>query len=535
MWKLLEQAAKNASINASSYVLSVHEKAQTLAAAVQDEASALLSNAMGSARSGPVDEILFEEVADYQQFLSFFSIEEHKHEIKRALDEDADICALHDTIVPLELSYDEFWCRYFFRQQQAEQREKIGQKQDVVDTKKSPEENREKEYSGDEALNGDYEHRPQDMQLSREKADCEDQEGLWILKAARDAERRAATQWRQKARDLHHQVHEIKLSYDEKEQKAVQEWEKQLQTLCDRYETKMAALTLQISEARAAGYGEGIRESQAALEGVQQKAKEDTTRLRCEICEGVFGASVEERIATLTKEKENLQKKLIIAREQIVELEKRGGIPAEKAGDTAYAELTKEKDLWRIKALKMKKLKDFVHAELTTLRQQRDAPAGSDSLASGIQSTNSDDHRKLQTRMDELQTQLATALVGSEAQAREAYEKGIETGKAEADQRAKRERDVAYQEGYKKAQADVKSEMGVLKAELQMFRAFHESAAHCADHVDENIEDLLDGSLDDISLAEGQALCSPTSSVSIFTDNGKNDFSCESTNDWGEW
>ncbi|CAI5701155.1 unnamed protein product [Peronospora effusa] len=540
MWKLLEQVTKKAPIEASNYVNSVYEKAQTLATAVQDEASTLLSSAISSTRSGPVDEILYEEVAPYQQFLSFFSVEEHTHEITRAVEEDANIRELHDAMVPLELSYNEFWCRYFFRQQQAEQYEHARQKQAMMDNTKNPEDDIDEENSKEDALDGDDEHRPQYKQPRREKVDSEKQDGPWLLEAAEDSERCAATQWRQKARDFHYQVQEIKQRYDEKGQKAMQEWEEKLQTLCDTYETKLAAATIQIREARAAGYDEGVCESQAIVESVREKAEEDMTRLRSEICEGAFEASVNEKAELMTEKKE-MQRNLTTARQRIVELEKLRGSSTAIVEGEAIAELTKERDLWRVRALKMKKLKDLVQTELMTLRQQRhfDAAAGCDSLATSTSFANSDDHSKLQTRMNELQTQLANALAGSEARAREAYEKGFETGKADSEQRVKQERDQAYQEGYKKAQSDVKSEIGVLKAEIKMFRAFHESAVHCADHIDGNAEGLLDNSLDKISLAEGQSLCSPTSSVSIYTDNGKNDSSCseipKSTDDWGEW
>ncbi|KAL4128127.1 hypothetical protein KRP22_009027 [Phytophthora ramorum] len=543
MWKVLEQAAKSASANASGYVSSVHEKAQSLAAAVQDEAATLLSSAMGSARPGPVDEILYEELADFKEFASFFSAEQHTHEIARAVDEDNEIRTLHDALVPLELSYDEFWSRYFFRQQQAEKIEQERQLRTMTENKKAPEDEDEDTDSVDGQDDADYEHRPEEKQPplsppAGQRRDSEDQEGVWLLRAARDAERRAATQWRQKSRDLHHQLQEAKQNYDEKEQKALKEWGEQLQELCDTYETKMATATMQIDEARAAGYDEGVRESQAVVESVRQAAEEDMTRLRKEITEGQGGAS-EERVAVLTKEKMELQMALEAARERLVELEKKEGAPvSDKTGGAALAELSKEKDLWRMRALKMKKLKDLVQAELTTLRQQRDAvSASSDSATNSVQ-VGLNDHSKLQTRMNELQTQLANALAGAEARAREAYEKGLTAGKVDADQRMKQERDQAFEEGYKKARAEAKSEMGVLTAELGMFRAFHESAAHCADHV-HDAEGLLDDSLDDISLADGQQLCSPTSSVSVFTDNGKNDFSAQeilkSTDEWGEW
>ncbi|RLN59696.1 hypothetical protein BBJ29_006532 [Phytophthora kernoviae] len=513
MWKLLEQAAKSASVNASGYVNSVQEKAQSLAAAVQDEASTLLNSAMGSARSGPVDEILYEELADYKEFCAFFSAEEHTHEITRAVNEDETIRELHDLLVPLELSYDEFWCRYFFRQQQGEKHEKE-RKMLLLEHKQAPEDEDEEEE--DEALAGDDEHKS--------------------VETARDAERRAANQWRQKARDLHHQLQETKQLQDENEQKAMKEWEEQLQALCDTYETKMAAATMQIDEARATGYDEGVRESQAIVESVRQAAEEDINRLRTEITEGgQASGSVDERVDALVKEKDELQQALQVSRDRLAELEKCTTAPGEKAGDAALAELAKEKDLWRMRALKMKKLKDLVQAELTSLRQQRnaDTTAASENITAGT-----DDHSKLQSRMNELQAQLANAVAGAEARAREAYEKGVTAGKADAEQRAKQEREQAFSEGYKKAQAEAKSEVGVLKAELGMFRAFHESAAYAAEMVEDS-SGLLNDSLDDISLADGAPLCSPTSSISIFTDNGKNDFATpevsKSTDDWGEW
>lgn len=58
MWRLLEQAAKSATANASGYVSTVQEKAQSIVATVQDEASTFL-HAIGSARVGPVDEVRF--------------------------------------------------------------------------------------------------------------------------------------------------------------------------------------------------------------------------------------------------------------------------------------------------------------------------------------------------------------------------------------------------------------------------------------------------------------------------------------------
>ncbi|CAI5746052.1 unnamed protein product [Peronospora destructor] len=102
MWQLLEQVTENAPVNTSSYVNFVYEKAQTLVTAVQDEASTLLSSAMGSARYGPVDEILSR--------LSSTSMH--------------------------------------------------GQKQTMMDNNKAQEDNSDEDSSKEDALDGDYEHRP---------------------------------------------------------------------------------------------------------------------------------------------------------------------------------------------------------------------------------------------------------------------------------------------------------------------------------------------------------------------------------------
>uniref|UniRef100_A0AAV1T6X6 BSD domain-containing protein n=1 Tax=Peronospora matthiolae TaxID=2874970 RepID=A0AAV1T6X6_9STRA len=527
MWELLEHAVKSASASASIYATSIHEKAHTLAASVQDEASTLVQRVMSSARTGPVDEILYEELADYRAFSSSFALEKVTQEIAELRDKDAEIRELHDAVVPLELSEGEFWCRYFFRRQQST----------------------EQKWRDQVSINDDnLEHNPEDdapPQTHRcstgRRMNREEHAYARLSRAADEADQCAVAQWQQKARDLHCQLQEIKQIYDVKEKKSLKEWDKQLQDLRDTYETKMDAFSSRVDAAWAAGYNEGAQEIGAIAKNVGQKTEQEMARYRTEIAQRDFRALAGERVVALTKEKADLERELQAAREQIAELGKQNESQAKKTRSAALADVTKERDLWRMRALKMKKLKDLVQNELTTLRLQRDAGSeasstGSDMSATG---THSNDHSKLQARMNELQAQLANMLANSEARACKAYEKGVEIAKIEAEKRVKQERDIAFQEGYKTAQAEVKSEMGLLKAELGMFRAFHESAIHCADHVDENAENLLDTSLDDILLADGQALCSPTSSVSVFIDDGKNECpvpaGSKSNDDWGEW
>lgn len=60
MWKsLLDQATKtavSATANASVYANTLQQKTQSLVASVQDEAAMLLQT-LGTARTGPVDEV----------------------------------------------------------------------------------------------------------------------------------------------------------------------------------------------------------------------------------------------------------------------------------------------------------------------------------------------------------------------------------------------------------------------------------------------------------------------------------------------
>uniref|UniRef100_M4B395 BSD domain-containing protein n=1 Tax=Hyaloperonospora arabidopsidis (strain Emoy2) TaxID=559515 RepID=M4B395_HYAAE len=547
MWELLEHAVKNASASASIYATSIHEKAHTLAAAVQDEASTLVQRVMSSARTGPVDEILYEELADYREFSSSFALEKLTQEIAELRNKEAEIWELHDAVVPLELNEGEFWCRYFFRRQQST--EQNWRDQVSINNDKTLElKDRTCVDRAEDLVDRGLKHNPEDDAPPRTHRCCtgrrmnrEEHEYAGLSRAADEADQCVVSQWQQKARDLHCQLEETKQNYDVKEKKSLKEWDKQLQDLRDTYEAKMDAFASRVDAAWAAGYNEGAQESGGVVKSVRQETEQEMAHRQTEIAERAFHALAGERVVALTKEKKDLERELQAAREQIAELGKQDESQAKKTQSAALSNVTKERDLWRMRALRMKKLKDLVQNELTTLWLQRDAGAEASSTDSDMSATGtySNDHSKLQARMNELQAQLANTLANSEARARKAYEKGVEIGKIEAEKRVKQERDVAFQEGYKTAQAEVKSEMGLLKAELGMFRAFHESAIHCADHVDENAENLLDTSLGDILLADGQALCSPTSSVSVFTDDGKNECpipaGSKSNDDWGEW
>ena len=321
MWELFELAVKSASANAATYASAVHEKAQTIAAAVQDEASTLVQRVRSAARTGPVDDILYEELAAYREFSSAFVLEAVARDIARVTSGDAEVCALHEAVVPLELSEDEFWCRYFFRRQQVA--EQVKPKRVASDSNKALE--------GEEQRGGDLradvwtrygKHSPEDDPPPRSHSCSADRRGdrgglepvAQLSREADDADHSAVAQWQQKARDLHCQLQETKQIYDVRERKARKEWDKQLQALCDTYEAKMAAVAARVDAAWTAGYDEGARASDGVGQSVRQQADQDMAQLRREMLERGLDTAADERVAALTSEKEELQRELLAAR-----------------------------------------------------------------------------------------------------------------------------------------------------------------------------------------------------------------------------
>lgn len=357
-------------------------------------------------------------------------------------------------------------------------------------------------------------------------------EGVWLLRAACDAERRAASQWRKKARDLHHELQLARHARSDEVEKVKEELEERYQSLCDAYESKMMEVTTQIDESRAAGYDAGIRESEQIIAAMRQAATEEIEQLRAQISNATInggeGAN-SEQLRALTEEKSELHKSLTAAREHLAELENRQSASADNGGSTqgadleqTLAELKKEMELWRMRALKMKKLKDLIQTELTNVRNQNQSPS------EGADASSSDEITNLRARVASLESQLAEATAKAQVCEKEAYDRGVAAGRSEAEEKLKTEVAQAFDRGVEKGTEENKSEIGLLKAELAMFRAFHESAAQVGIP-----SPNLDDSLDDISLADGVAPCSPGSSVSIFT--GDFGAAAKPSDDWGEW
>ncbi|KAL0587121.1 hypothetical protein ABG067_003179 [Albugo candida] len=244
MWKLYE-AAKNATANASEYVTTVQEKAHSIVATVQDEASLLLS-AIGNPKSGPIDEILYDEIDAYKSFEQTFSAENHTEEIENVLASDKEIGELHEELVPLQLSFEEFWCRYFFRRKIAEQAA------ENMRMRRSRLSNESMEALEDKSSPSPRSFTEEDWKSLYEKC----QQKLSILQA------------RQRE--------------DHAEEKI--EHEMQYQSLCDAYESKMVEITLQIDAAKNAGMEEGVRESEGIIASLKDSHQLELDQLKQKIC-----------------------------------------------------------------------------------------------------------------------------------------------------------------------------------------------------------------------------------------------------------
>ncbi|DAZ97892.1 TPA: hypothetical protein N0F65_012155, partial [Lagenidium giganteum] len=289
MWRILE-VAKSATANASEYVNTVQAKAQTIVASVQDEAATLL-HAIGTARTGPVDEILYEEIDDFKVFSETFAIDAHTEAIAKIMVDDEEISELHEQMVPVQVSYEEFWCRYFFRQQQAVER----QRQEQERARQYEEAIKAKQARKHDILLEDFDvddGDDDDIDEGAEAAQRPDGDDTPLQpaldgEAGQDAQaqeveaaKKAAAQWKQKAKELQKKLAAFSQRHQEVVTKLQQDNDVQFQTLCDSYESKMAEVTVQIDDARANGFDAGIRESETIIASVRAEAEAEIERMK---------------------------------------------------------------------------------------------------------------------------------------------------------------------------------------------------------------------------------------------------------------
>uniref|UniRef100_K3WI12 BSD domain-containing protein n=1 Tax=Globisporangium ultimum (strain ATCC 200006 / CBS 805.95 / DAOM BR144) TaxID=431595 RepID=K3WI12_GLOUD len=573
MWKLLEQAAKSASANASEYVSTVQEKAQSIVATVQDEAVTIL-HALGTTRTGPVDEILYEEIDDYKAFLEGFEIGEHTDAISKI---DEEIHDLHEQMVPLQLSYEEFWSRYFFRLHQEEE-----QKRREEERKQQQREQREQEEAAKAAREAEldgFDEEDDDLAQTNAVDDSTDENGAQLVGETRnDADRKAMLAWKKKAAELQKKLGAMTAQHEQEKLRLQEEKDMQYQNLCDTYEAKMTEVTMQIDDARAVGYDAGIQESETIIAIMRQAADEEIERLTQQLVriqqeQGLPGGaeiepgiglgdpdsvyqlktvlslktqtlatvsaekvavetlllSKDEEIAALTaqleKAKSNLQhssqsvdssaelnaskqanedlmqvnsqikQQLEAAKTQLLAHQSPSAPSASPDSQAnAVEETRKEIELWRIRALKMKKAKELIETELQALKTQnaQSAPEREQELlvkvaaleqqrdhllaevkasfANGI----AEGEAKSRTQIDELTQKCADAVTKLAAAEEDGYQRGFTAGKSESEvqlHKLQEEATRAYDTGYEASAVVSQREIDLLRTEIAVLRA----------------------------------------------------------------
>lgn len=336
----------------------------------------------------------------------------------------------------------------------------------------------------------------------------EDAEALDTVedKSPEELAREETAQWQRKAKHLQRQLGMAAAKHAKEVQTLKQDSESQYQSLCDSYEVKMTEVTLQIDEARATGYNAGILESESIVETVRQEADAEIQRLKM----------------------------------ALAQYEQQSQAPAPQPVDAVATEiLKKEMELWRIRALKMKKAKEAIDAELQALKQQQQSvPASVPSAtegsedAQGLRTTIADLEQQISSLTEQVATSFANgsreaegnaaalvqALTDRLAESNSAMTALKEsTGDAPTDQLAQRikalEREIikSYDAGASRARSASKTEIDELTSELTALST---------------VKSLQASSLD--ILADADAVLASLSPTAISA-------ATEGATDWGEW
>ncbi|OQR95143.1 hypothetical protein ACHHYP_00373 [Achlya hypogyna] len=324
LYEAANSAAKQAKERVAQVQEKVTEKASIIVAQVQDEAQTLL-NSMSLQQQNPVDDIIFEELDDYKDFQDVFDLDDKTEEVAEILKEDTYISDLHTAIVPEQLSYKEFWTRYYFRQFTRQREEEEQAKREEV----------------------------RRLQLQKEKEAREEREReARAAYAARMEEERLAAEaaedlamWKEQVDHLQQVIRSLEAGEQQK-----------FQALCDDYEAKMAQVTLQIDDAKASGYEEGIAES----EQIVAKLRAETSQEHAEVT-----AFLRHLVAPGTTTLPELPVTSLLDMELAQQLWALRSGAATVTSDETH---TKELDLWKARAMKMKKLKDEADAEVAAAK-----------------------------------------------------------------------------------------------------------------------------------------------------------------------
>ncbi|ETW03499.1 hypothetical protein H310_04947 [Aphanomyces invadans] len=319
----------------------VQERATSIVAQVQDEAQLLLKT-MSQAQTNPVDEIIFEELEDYKAFQEVFDLDLKTDDVASILQKDELVADLHTALVPEQLSYKEFWTRYYFRQflqlrQEEEQAKRDEERRLKLQKERELRELRQKEAEEEAA------------QAERERAE-------------QHAKEMDVQMWKDQVVALQEVIASLEKADVSNHQ-----------LLAEEYEVKLAQMTTQIDDARALGYEEGIAKSEQIVKSIR-----DSTRIELkEIEEYLLSLTVP--TATMPSPPEFVSAALA---QKIWALHGsatgRNDVDAAPLSQGVYAELEslrrenaslkasaeqaqeglKELEVWKARAVKMKKLKD---------------------------------------------------------------------------------------------------------------------------------------------------------------------------------
>ncbi|KAF0716504.1 Aste57867_2813 [Aphanomyces stellatus] len=322
----------------------VQERATSIVAQVQDEAQHLLKT-MNQMQTNPVDEIIFEELEEYKAFQEVFDLDMKTDDVAAILQTDEFVSDLHTAMVPEQLSYKEFWTRYYFRQFLQVRLEEEQAKRDEERRLKFEQERELREKRQREADEvAAEEQRLRDEQLAKEMD---------------------VQMWKDQVAALQDVIANLEKTEAANESLLVEE-----------YEAKMAQMTIQIDDARATGYEEGIAESEQIIKSMRESSQQDLKEMEA------YLFSLLQSAASMPPPPPYVSSELAQAIWSLHNVAVRPpsgpSEMASQAPDATAAELKalraehaalqatlegaqqnlKEMDLWKARAVKMKKLKD---------------------------------------------------------------------------------------------------------------------------------------------------------------------------------
>jgi DNA repair exonuclease SbcCD ATPase subunit len=483
---------------------------------------------------------LYEEIDNYKAFSESFVLDAKTETISKILEEDEEIKDLHEQMVPEEITYEEFWCRYFFREQQDIEHHKQQEERVALQKKKA------EEAASLAAVRKAQLEEKVAAKLMEDSSNGDDFESKISIPATGSSE----SKWKEKVQELQAKLASMEENSQLEKARISQEMEAKYQSLCDSYENRMAQMTIQIDNSRAAGYDDGIRESEQIIDSIRKSTEKEIEALQQQLALAHQQPSQQQQVeasstgddptilSKLQQENESLSKSLSEKQAKIVELQKKlqqdteqlkstyeekvklevelkvlkesfdekrskqfeelavskksvleleaqlkSNIGSSDSTSPATVELSKqleqmkgEAEIWRVRALKMKKAKEMVDEELRESKAAQEKQAEEIVALQTSQSSSSNDDQVaelqssigvLKAHLNELNEQKQTSennlksqisameqkLEQAALQVEVSYMKGIE----EARVTIEAEKQKAFEEGVAKSKEQVQA------------------------------------------------------------------------------